>query len=143
MCFVGNEEKDSISYGGPSVIKKFIDGYGILSIHHRRDIIAPYHPCLNVICTSKGILVTLIRRIYWSKIRTSITKIKDQIPTFGNNKASKHENHEQGESTKRACNNLCSSGCCNKTEERESHLMYTKESQELLEKPVIETRICK
>ena len=40
------------AYGAPSVIKKFIDDYGILSIHHGRNVIAPYHPLLNVICTN-------------------------------------------------------------------------------------------
>ena len=42
-----------ISYRTPSFIKKFIHHYGILSVHHRRNIAAPYHPWLNVICRPK------------------------------------------------------------------------------------------
>ena len=42
-----------ISYRTPSFIKKFIHHYGILSVHHRRNIVAPYHPWLNVICRPK------------------------------------------------------------------------------------------
>ena len=40
----------SLAYSAPSFVQKLIDHDGILSIHHRGDIISPYHPWLNVVC---------------------------------------------------------------------------------------------
>lgn len=34
---------------GPFFIEKFIHDYGILIIHHGRNVISPYHKWLNVI----------------------------------------------------------------------------------------------
>lgn len=44
------ETSMKMSYRTPSFVKEFIDDYGILSIHHRRNVEAPYHKWTNVIC---------------------------------------------------------------------------------------------
>lgn len=43
-----------ITYSAPSFVEKLIDSNGILSIHHRRNIVTPNHPWFNVICTKKS-----------------------------------------------------------------------------------------
>ena len=57
------------------------------------------------------------------------------ILTFGDNKTSKNENHQQGEGTHGICNHLNSPSCSNESEEGQCHLMYAKECQELLDEP--------
>nr|GMD57287.1 hypothetical protein Iba_chr11eCG11310 [Ipomoea batatas]GMD58916.1 hypothetical protein Iba_chr11fCG10160 [Ipomoea batatas] len=42
-------ESRNINGLAPSFIKKFIDGYSILSIRHGRRVISPFHPRFKVI----------------------------------------------------------------------------------------------